>query len=193
MKKGRILNSDEKELWSKVSESVQKSKEVNSDKTLIEEKKPNFLKKEINTVSKHAAHVPSLNTVEKKLIRGSKSMDPRALKKLKKGKLTPEAKLDLHGFTSEQAHRTLLPFIINNHKQNKRLVLIITGKGEKNYDHAYSSQSLGVLKKKVPQWLQLPPVSDCILDFVEAHQKDGGSGALYVYLKRNKKFSHKHV
>ena len=120
-------------------------------------------------------------------------MDQKALKKLKKGKFTPEAKLDLHGLTSEQAHRVLMPFIIKNFKQNKRLVLVITGKGEKNNDNAYGSSNLGVLKKKVPQWLRLQPVNDCILDFVEAHQKDGGSGALYVYLKKNKKLIHKHV
>ena len=193
MKKGRILKSDEKELWNKISQSIQKSREVNSDKTINEEKNTKFLKNDINTVSKYAVHVPYPNIGEKKLISGSKSMDPKVLKNLRKGKLTPEAKLDLHGLTSEQAHRALTPFIINNYKQNKRLILVITGKGEKNYDHAHGSQNFGVLKKKVPQWLQLHPVTDCILDFVEAHQKDGGSGALYVYLKKNKKVNHKYV
>ncbi|MDC1255375.1 Smr/MutS family protein [Paracoccaceae bacterium] len=193
MKKGRILNHDEKELWNKVSESVQKSKEGNADKTLNEEKNTKILKKETSIVVNPVIWSPHPITSEKTAINGSKSMDQKALKKLKKGKFTPEAKLDLHGLTSEQAHRVLMPFIINSYKQNKRLVLVITGKGEKNNDNAYGSSSLGVLKKKVPQWLRLQPVNDCILDFVEAHQKDGGSGALYVYLKKNKKLIRKHV
>jgi len=184
VKKGRILNLDEKELWNKVSESVQKSKEGNADKTLNEEKNTKILKKETSIVVNPVIWTPHPITSEKTAINGSKSMDQKALKKLKKGKFTPEAKLDLHGLTSEQAHRVLMPFIINNYKQNKRLVLVITGKGEKNNDNAYGSSSLGVLKKKVPQWLRLQPVDDCILDFVEAHQKDGGSGALYIYLKK---------
>ena len=148
MKKGRILNLDEKELWNKVSESVQKSKEGNADKTLNEEKNTKILKKETSIVVNPVIWTPHPITSEKTAINGSKSMDQKALKKLKKGKFTPEAKLDLHGLTSEQAHRVLMPFIINNYKQNKRLVLVITGKGEKNNYNAYGSSSLGVLKKE---------------------------------------------
>ena len=193
MKKGRLLSIDEKELWNKVSVSVQKSKEGNIDKTSNEENRKKILKKESKIVDSHAIQAPFSITSEKKVSGGSKSMDQKALKKLKKGKFTPEAKLDLHGLTSEQAHRVLMPFIINNYKQNKRLVLVITGKGEKNNNNTYGSSSLGVLKKKVPQWLRIKPVNDCILDIVESHQKDGGSGALYVYLKKNKKLIHKYV
>ena len=54
--------------------------------------------------------------------------------------------------------------------------------------NAYSAFSnKGVLRKTVPQWLKSPALNGFILDFVQSHIKDGGSGALYVYLKKNKK------
>ena len=65
MKKGRILNLDEKELWNKVSESVQKSKEGNSDKTLNEEKNTKILKKETSIVVNPVIWTPHPNTSEK--------------------------------------------------------------------------------------------------------------------------------
>ena len=68
------------------------------------------------------------------------------------------------------------------------MILIITGKGERNYNSEDSFTNKGVLRKIVPQWLKSPAMNGFILDFVQSHVKDGGSGALYVYLKKNKKF-----
>ena len=63
---------------------------------------------------------------------------------------------------------------------------MITGKGQRRYDRGNGPTLAGVLKQKVPHWLRSDPISPYVLEFVEAHQKDGGAGALYVYLKKNK-------
>ena len=68
MKKGRTLNLDEKELWNKVSESVQRSKEGNTDKTLNEEKNTKILKKETSTIVNPVIWIPHSITSEKTAI-----------------------------------------------------------------------------------------------------------------------------
>lgn len=186
MSKGRKLSLDEKVLWNKISETINdpKSTFLNIDED-VEAKKnkkiPIKLTKKIITDEKDQPQLKS------RAGKTSVSMDQNTLRKLKRGKLTPEAKLDLHGLTTDQAYKALLSFINKNYKLKKRLVLIITGKGERNYNSESSFAIKGVLRKTVPQWLKSPAINGFILDFVQSHIKDGGSGALYVYLKKNKK------
>ena len=110
----------------------------------------------------------------------------KAFAKLKKGMLEPEAWLDLHGMTLEQAYPALLNFIVSAHNRQKRLVLVITGKG-KNSDPGYViPQSNGVLRSQVPLWFKEPRFSNLILQVEKAHHRHGGYGALYFYLRRSR-------
>lgn len=111
-------------------------------------------------------------------------MDAKAFGKLSKGKLAPEARLDLHGMTVAEAHPELIQFILNAHAGGLRLVLVITGKGKPGPDHGPIPQRYGVLKHQVPNWLHSAPLGGHILHVSEAHLKHGGAGALYVYLRR---------
>ena len=113
-------------------------------------------------------------------------MDMKAFTKLKKGKLEPEDILDLHGMTLETAFPALSSFISRAHSTQKRLVLVITGKG-KNTDPGYAvPQRNGVLRSQVPIWLKEPRLSSLILQIERAHHKHGGLGAFYIYLRRNR-------
>ena len=113
-------------------------------------------------------------------------MDMGTFSKLKKGKLEPEASLDLHGMNLEQAYPALLNFIISAHNTQKRLVLVITGKG-KNSDPGYAiPERSGVLRSQVPIWLKEAKLSNLILQVEQSHRRHGGLGALYVYLRRNR-------
>ncbi len=109
-------------------------------------------------------------------------MDHKAYGKMTRGKLKPEGKIDLHGMTLDEAHPALLQFIYNAFDDGKRLVLVITGKGNMQ---AQPGQR-GVLRRYVPQWLRLPPLSAKILEIRPAHIRHGGDGAFYVYLKRTR-------
>lgn len=111
-------------------------------------------------------------------------MDSKAFGKLKRGKLIPEGKIDLHGMTLAQAHPALSHFILTSQARGLRLVLVITGKGsfEDPYDPA--PRRRGVIKSQVPQWLRMPPVSGVVMQVAQAHRKHGGEGAFYVYLRR---------
>ena len=113
-------------------------------------------------------------------------MDAKAFTKLSKGKLAPDARIDLHGMTVAEAHPELIRFILHAHSEGLRLVLVITGKGKPGPDFGPIPQRYGILKHQVPNWLRLPPLGGLILQVSDAHLKHGGAGALYVYLRRTR-------
>lgn len=113
-------------------------------------------------------------------------MDAKTHGKMTKGKLIPDARLDLHGLTLAEAHPELIGFILNAQSAGLRLVLVITGKGKRGLDIGPIPQRMGALRHQVPQWLRLPPLGAAVLQVAEAHLRHGGSGAYYVYLRRGR-------
>ena len=111
-------------------------------------------------------------------------MDAKHHGRMIRGKLVPEARIDLHGLTLAEAHPELIRFILNAQSQGLRLVLVITGKGKRGLDIGPSPQRMGALRHQVPQWLRLAPLGQSVLQVTEAHLKHGGSGAYYIYLRR---------
>jgi DNA-nicking Smr family endonuclease len=111
-------------------------------------------------------------------------MDANTHSKMTRGKLQPEARIDLHGMTLAEAHPELIHFILNAQSQGLRLVLVITGKGKRRDDTGPIPQRMGALRHQVPHWLHLPPLGPAVLQVSEAHLKHGGCGAYYVYLRR---------
>jgi len=97
------------------------------------------------------------------------------IRKLRRGYFSTEAELDLHGLTVPEARITLTDFLHHCRDYGMRCVRIVHGKG-----HG-SKNKLPVLKNKVNHWLQQ---RDEVLAFCSARQVDGGTGAIYVLLKR---------
>ena len=120
------------------------------------------------------------------IARSPVQMDKKTFGRMNKGRLQPEARLDLHGMTLDRAHPALVRFVLSNHASGKRLVLVITGKGKARDDGGPIPVRFGVLRHQVPQWLAMPPLSGAVLQITQAHQKHGGSGAYYVYLRRQR-------
>ena len=112
-------------------------------------------------------------------------MDRRRFEKLRRGRLDPEARIDLHGMTSERAHAALTGFILAAHAEGLRLVLVITGKGRADA-FAMQPHRHGILRHSLPHWLAAPPLNARILQLAPAHQRHGGAGAFYVYLRRQR-------
>jgi DNA-nicking Smr family endonuclease len=111
-------------------------------------------------------------------------MDAGVHAKMTRGKLQPEARIDLHGMTLAEAHPELIRFVLNAQSAGLRLVLVITGKGKLRDDPGPIPQRVGALRHQVPHWLHLPPLGQAVLQVTEAHLKHGGGGAYYVYLRR---------
>ncbi|SIO20107.1 DNA-nicking endonuclease, Smr domain [Vannielia litorea] len=115
------------------------------------------------------------------------AMDRKAFNRMRRGKLKPEARIDLHGMTLAEAHPRLMKFIHGVHADGKRLVLVITGKGRtRPEDEGPIPSRPGVLRRQVPDWLSRPPLSALVLEVTPASLKHGGDGAYYVYLRRTR-------
>ncbi len=115
-------------------------------------------------------------------------LDGNTAARLKKGAQAPEAKLDLHGLTESSAHGALLSFLERAQRQGLRLVLVVTGKGNKAKDEsaAWMMRDTGVLKEMVPRWLREKDFARLTSGHGAAHRKHGGDGALYVYVRKIK-------
>ncbi|HVL20126.1 MAG TPA: Smr/MutS family protein [Amaricoccus sp.] len=131
------------------------------------------------------AAVPALPDPHGALERAHPHMDRRRFDKLRRGKLDPEARIDLHGMTSERAHAALGGFIRDAFARELRLVLVITGKGRPD-EAAVGPRRHGILRHSLPHWLTAPPLGGMILQVTGAHQRHGGAGAFYVYLRRRR-------
>jgi DNA-nicking Smr family endonuclease len=98
---------------------------------------------------------------------------------LSRGRKDIEARLDLHGMTQSRAHRALQSFLQRASSDGLTFVLVITGKGT-----ATSDSGRGVLRRQVPEWLNLPEFRALVVGFEQAHIGHGGEGALYVRVRR---------
>lgn len=116
----------------------------------------------------------------------SVQMDKKAFTKLKRGKLQPEGKLDLHGMTLDRAHPALNRFILSAHRNGKRLVLVVTGKGKQRDEGGPIPTRFGVLRHQVLHWLNTAPLKPLVMQVSQAHVSHGGGGAYYVYLRRHR-------
>ena len=109
-------------------------------------------------------------------------------KKLERGKVTS---IDLHGYTLEQANRTVENFINKSFENNISKLIIVTGKGlhSDNISDPYVSKNLSILKHSVPEFIKNnQELMMKIYDIKEADIKDGGDGAFYIFLKKNNLF-----
>lgn len=111
-------------------------------------------------------------------------MDHKTHRQMTRGKIEPQARIDLHGMTVSQAHGALTGFVLRAAADGKRLVLVITGKGKPAADDGPIPQRQGVLRHQVPTWLAQPPIGALVMQVTPAHLRHGGSGAYYVYLRR---------
>jgi len=100
-------------------------------------------------------------------------------RKIARGHLALEARIDLHGLIQSEAHSMLLDFLLRAHSRGLRHVLVITGKGS-------SMGSEGALKRAVPLWFSKPEFRFLISSYETAAQHHGGEGALYIRLSRLK-------
>jgi len=106
-------------------------------------------------------------------------------------KLSEVKKLDLHGFSLIEANKIVKNFIINSFNSGYKKLLIVTGKGlrSKSHENPYLSEKLSVLRYSVPEYIKNDEnLANKINSISTADIKDGGEGAIYVFLKNNKKF-----
>lgn len=110
------------------------------------------------------------------------TMDGAKQKRLIRGELPIDARLDLHGLTREAAHRRLDQFLLRAESQGWRCVLVITGRGRGRLDEPPT----GILREALPRWLNAPEHQHRVLGWHPARRDHGGDGAFYVLLRRQR-------
>ena len=122
----------------------------------------------------------------------SAAIDPRSVRKIGAGRTTVDARIDLHGMRQHEAHSALSAFLHRSVANGHRFVLVITGKGTAERGQAWGDidtgpmAERGVLRRKVPQWLDRPELRSIVVGYTIAHIRHGGEGALYVQLRRRR-------
>ena len=173
-------------LWEKVAKTVKKMKPQSTIQSAEEQTKAKTEPK-IKTQTDYRQSVKLVPTktvtasVETKLadfrIGETSGIDKASARRLRRGQMQIEDRLDLHGLSQEQAHKQLISFINQAVQRNFRHVLIITGKGRQGH---------GILRHQAPIWLKDPPLRQHINAISYAQPQDGGTGALYIRLKRQR-------
>lgn len=199
MRKPRHLSAEERALWQSVA---QRTKPLTSEKKTKAKPMPQLsgTKKAEKPTEDVADPISAFRLGEKAplksgghslapalaegLVNVPLQMDSKQHGRMKRGKLSPEARIDLHGMTLAEAHPALISFIMGAQTDGLRLVLVITGKGKDRDTGGPIPTRFGVLRHQVPQWLQLPPLRSAVLQVTPAHIRHGGGGAYYVYLRR---------
>lgn len=193
-KKSAIISNEDSVLWQRVTSQVKPLKSNSqsakfptffSDTTQPQKRRLNRSLKSQKELTTDIGAMPPITTVTKiatskhaytvDLRFGEKAgIDGGTQRRLFRGEVPVDSRLDLHGMTTARAHKQLTQFIETKAYQGCRCVLVITGKGS------------GVLRGSVPNWLKQTPLSVHVLALAEAKPKDGGSGALYVLLRRKR-------
>jgi DNA-nicking Smr family endonuclease len=167
----RLLSEDEIALWAEVARTVQRRRGA---APAPEPPAPRAAAAPVAPPSREPARPagpPPLAPLERKLKRN-----------LARGRGGVDSALDLHGLNQAEAHHALRSFLLDAQARGDRLVIVVTGKGR-----AGSSSWIdepGVLRRLAPHWLRAADMRGVVMGFEEAARAHGGSGALYVRLRR---------
>ena len=177
----KTLTDDDRILWGKVARSTRampgRMQAIEEFEAELEARQAEGV--EQKTASEKLIAVRETAPVEPPKIASGRHhpLERPVKRKLAKGRLEVEARIDLHGLFQSEAHALLHSFILRAHERGLRHVLVITGKGS-------SMGSEGALRRAVPMWFSKPEFRHLISSYETSAQNHGGDGALYVRLSR---------
>lgn len=185
MAKDRPLSNDDRILWGKVARTARplpgRAAELEAFEVAIREQDAAEAqaKAAAKRPDKPPASEPGIALTARPADAGRRHqpLERPVKRKIARGRLPLEARIDLHGMIQSEAHGFLLGFLIRAHERGLRHVLVITGKGG-------SIGSDGALKRAVPMWFSLPEFRGLISSYEPAARNHGGEGALYVRLSK---------
>ena len=167
------ITDKDKEDW----ENFLNNKKKNPNKNSVKKKNikdSNRDKQDWENFLNNKEKIPNKDSIHKKNIR---------YEKIKK--------IDLHGYTIEEANKAIEKFIQKSFDENVTKIIVITGKGlrSKNVENPYLSKDLSILKYSVPEFIENnKSLTRFIIETTDAKIEDGGSGAFYIHLKNKNKF-----
>lgn len=186
-KKGQ-LTSEDKELWAKVTKTL-----TPMHPQAPQPVEPEDFSEMLDGKKQAAKPKPGTETAMRTPPKAPKPAAPLPLhqlehryrKKLVRGVKPIDGRIDLHGLTQHQAHQRLRGFLYEAQASGYKVVLVITGKGGRSESGGFMDER-GVLRRVVPQWLAMSDMRSLVIGYEEAHVTHGGSGALYVRIRRRR-------
>jgi DNA-nicking Smr family endonuclease len=177
---GRKLSAEERILWGKVAKTTKpisgRLEELLEFEREFAEPEPSV--EQVPSRSPKIEEEASFTPAGKQQPKGTHHpLEKPVKRKIARGRLALEARIDLHGMIQSEAHGMLLDFLLRAHERGLRHVLVITGKGS-----SYGSE--GALKRAVPLWFSKAEFRFLISSYETAARQHGGEGALYVRLSR---------
>ena len=179
-------HDDDRMLWEKVTQSVKRMNPQPAFQTPKQRGGPkigpiktswNGRSQSAQTSQVKAKTSPSKAMLVDFRLGETSGIDRTSARRMQRGQVLIEDRLDLHGLSQEQAQKEVQAFIGSAVRKNFRYVLIITGKGRDGH---------GILRERVPEWLKDVPLCYYLNAISYAQPKDGGKGALYIRLKRQR-------
>jgi DNA-nicking Smr family endonuclease len=199
MRRIRALTEAERQLWNEVARSVRPTPRAppisakgddspKADQPPGQDAPPESAKSDVprppppKRPAEEPSNAPPLAPIERRL-----------RQRLARGQRAVDAKIDLHGMRQAEAFAALLSFLDRAQRQGASMVLVVTGKGGRRLSGPVERRvpqdggwegDYGVLRRMVPLWLADPAARRLVIGFEEASPVHGGSGALYVRVRR---------
>lgn len=175
----RRLTKDEHALWERLRETVKPLKRRTA-KPAHEPAAPPAPKSARESTSPRAAHAPAPPKPTNPVPPALAPFEEKTLRRIGRGLIEIDARIDLHGMRQERAHAALASFLRHGQASGAKIALVVTGKGRPG------SEGRGVLRESVPRWLTGADFRHLVVGFEEAHRRHGGAGALYVRIRRRR-------
>jgi DNA-nicking Smr family endonuclease len=193
------LTAEDEALWQAVTQSVSPFNKRAQWRTETTECLPGRSNKDRSAADDHPPAVTSASKVAPSAPPRAAARSPeppptpvfevKRARRLRRGVLAIEDRIDLHGMRQAEARRALKSFLLSAHARGLRHVKVITGKGRSDTSDRgafdlHAPERPGVLKRLVPAWLAEPDLAAVVVSFTGAGRQHGGEGALYVHLRR---------
>lgn len=173
----RDVTPDEKDLWEEITRADKPIKK--RSRVAV---KPKLSGKKVESAYTPQVSIPYRALSE--LVKGEYvGIDRNTQDRFRKGEMDVDGRLDLHGFTYDEARLRVADFVAMHYGRGSRFLLIITGKGTFRKEEG---ERTGILRSALPGWLSEADIRPYILAFDGAKARHGGSGAFYVLLRRKR-------
>jgi DNA-nicking Smr family endonuclease len=177
----RELTDEERVLWDRLRQSVRPLAKAPARQTAPAEdekpKPPASARKKTDRAKPEPRRSPSPPA---KPAPALAPLEQRTRRRLARGLVEIDARIDLHGMRQERAYHALVGFLRRAQMHDHRIVLVVTGKGRGD------GEGRGVLNRSVPDWLSRPDLRSLVVGWEPAGRRHGGAGALYVRIRRRR-------
>lgn len=183
------LSKEDLELWNRFKRSIEPLSDRDRNRVDQSVRDSEFYGGTDSRKENDKSAGPQSRKIDRKSQSDTSQLDRKRVRRIRSGRIALQARLDLHGMRQDQAYVSLRNFLHRCQAEGLSTVLVITGKGKSESPEEreiWDDRDRGVLRRVVPEWLAQSEFRDLILGYNTASERHGGSGALYINIRRLK-------